>query len=194
MLWVWPEVASKLFGLFPFPLQSICAKGFRRASIASTASRLYMCITYYTKGELGVLVQTFFIMTRLYLCLICHALAGAGKPLVCYDNTVCIFQLADVYSQGKRLPRGNCSATIMTIISKCWEYQPIARPSFESIATELRELLYSLQCQEREAASLQLQADNGYVPAERTVPPMASATAGGNVAAFAHNGIPVMAS
>lgn len=83
---------------------------------------------------------------------------------------VCVLflQLADLYKSGKRLPRGNCSLNVYKMISRCWLFDPAARPTFDRLATELGDLLESILRQERGSAPQQLQQDNGYVPMERT--------------------------
>ena len=117
---------------------------------------------------------------------------GTMGKIICFSdyNIKLIFlQLAEVYKQGKRLPRGNCSTNILQIISSCWSYDPQSRPTFDLLATKLRELLQSLQHQARETAPQQLQQDNGYVPMERTMPPTSAAN---GAATFPHNGAAVI--
>ena len=96
-------------------------------------------------------------------------------------------QLAEVYKT-KRLPRGNCSGSIMQIISSCWSYDPQTRPTFSRLATDLRNLLDSLQRQARETAPQQ--DNNGYVPMERTM----SQSGANGAASFPRNGAAVISS
>ena len=99
--------------------------------------------------------------------------------MLCY----CSLQLAELYKQGRRLPRGNCSMNVMQIILNCWSYAPTARPSFDELATKLRELLHSLQRQERETAPQRLQQDNCYMPMERTMSSITNGTVIFNITA-----------